>query len=81
MSLEKAKAFLEHVGRDAKLRNEVREPGHKALQSVLGIAKKHGYECTARELHNALRKQIGAAHIPVATNDDEANCIVAVAKR
>ncbi len=80
MSLEKAKAFLSHVSSDPKLRTEVREPGHKALQSVLALAKKHGFECTGQELHNALREQFGAAHIPPAKNDDEANCIFIAAR-
>lgn len=81
MSIEKAKAFLDQVGRDKKLRDAVREDGRKALQSVLSLAKQHGYDCTSSELHNALREKFGATQIPVANNDDEANCIFIAAKQ
>jgi len=80
MSLEKAKAFLDHVGRDSKLRTQVQTPGHKALLEVLAVAKKHGFECTGAELHNALREKFGATHIPAAKNDDEANCLLLAAR-
>jgi predicted ribosomally synthesized peptide with nif11-like leader len=80
MSLEKAKAFLDHVGHDSKLRAEVREPGRKALHEVLGLAKKHGFDVSPHDLHNALRERFGATHIPAATKDDEANCIFIAAR-
>jgi predicted ribosomally synthesized peptide with nif11-like leader len=80
MSLEKAKAFLDHVSLDAKLRTQVQAPGHKALMEVLAVAKKHGFECTGAELHNALRDRFGATNIPAANNDDEANCIALAAR-
>jgi len=80
MSLEKAKAFLDHVSRDTKLRDQVREPGRKALHEVLSLAKKHGYDVSGPELHNALRERFGATHIPAAQSDDEANCIFIAAR-
>ena len=75
MSVEKAKAFLEKVRHDAKLRAELQPSAHAAWAGVVKVAHKHGFDVSLSDVHNALRDKLNAHDIPAAKNDDEANCI------
>ena len=80
MSIEKAKAFLDKVRDDHKLRESLRPSTQHAWDGVLHVAKQHGYDCTLSDLHNALREKFNMHDVPAARNDDEANCILIAPK-
>ena len=81
MSVERAKAFLEHVSADSKARDEVQSHGRKVMDDIVSLAKRHGFEFSRTDLHHAVREKVGAHKISDAMRDDEANCIIALAKR
>ena len=80
MSVDKAKAFLEKLRHDAKIREELRPSAHAAWSGVVKVAKKHGFDVSLSDVHNALREKYNAHDIPAAKNDDEANCILIAPK-
>lgn len=75
MSVEKARAFVDRFTTEKQFRQELGSHTKAAWDSVLAVAKKHGYECTSKELHHALREKMGMPHAPSPHDDDEANCI------
>ncbi len=70
-----AKDFIEEVGRNAELRQEMFK---QSGDVVLGLAKKHGYEFSKQELHDALREKLGAAPVPPASDTESSNCVVVI---
>lgn len=70
-----AKDFIEEVGRNAALRQEVFK---QSGDVVLGLAKKHGFEFNKEELHDALRSKLGVAPEHPASETESSNCVVVI---
>lgn len=70
-----AKDFLEEVGRNAELRKDVFK---QSADVVLGLARKHGFEFSKEELHDALREKLGVAPEHPASDTESSNCVVVI---
>ena len=70
-----AKDFIEEIGRNPELRKEVFK---QSGDVVLGLAKKHGFEFSKEELHDALRDKLGVAPEQPASDTESSNCVVVV---
>jgi Nif11 domain len=55
-----AKEFADLVDKDKKVREEVRT----AAESIIDVAKKHGYKFTGREMQGYLKKKWGIVDPP-----------------
>jgi predicted ribosomally synthesized peptide with nif11-like leader len=70
-----AKDFLEEVGRNAELRKDVFK---QSADVALGLARKHGFEFSKEELHDALREKLGVAPEHPASDTESSNCVVVI---
>lgn len=70
-----AKDFIEEVSRNPELRQEMFK---QSGDVVLGLAKKHGFEFSKQELHDALREKLGATAVQPASDTESSNCVVVV---
>jgi predicted ribosomally synthesized peptide with nif11-like leader len=70
-----AKDFLEEVGRNAELRKDVFK---QSADVVLGLARKHGFEFSKEDLHDALREKLGVAPEHPASDTESSNCVVVI---
>lgn len=70
-----AKDFIEEISKNAELRKEVFK---QSGDVVLGLAKKHGFDFSKEELHDALREKMGAGPVQPASDTESSNCVVVI---